>query len=102
MNEHTHTYRALLVIGRERLERAGIETAALDAAVLLAHVAGLTRTALYVRLPEHVNSASHAQYDAIIAERERGIPVAYLVGTKEFFGLTFTVTPAGAMRRKWA
>jgi len=99
MNEHVHTYRALLVIGRKRLERAGIETAALDAAVLLAHVAGLTRTALYARLPEYIDSATHAQYDAMIAERERGIPVAYLVGEKEFLGLTFTVTPATLVPR---
>lgn len=99
MNEHTHTYRALLVTGRERLERAGIETAPLDAAVLLAYVAGLTRTALYARLPEDVDSASRTRYDAMIAERERGIPVAYLVGEKEFFGLTFTVTPATLVPR---
>lgn len=93
------TYGEWLRWGRERLWAAGGETADLDAAVLLAHAAGLTRAALYARLPDPAPTGLAASYPPLIEGRAGGVPVAYLVGEKEFLGLSFAVSPATLVPR---
>ncbi|THJ36452.1 peptide chain release factor N(5)-glutamine methyltransferase [Lampropedia aestuarii] len=34
------------------------------------------------------------QFEALLAQRQDGVPIAYLTGQKEFFGLTLQITPA--------
>jgi release factor glutamine methyltransferase len=77
----------------ERLAAAGIETARLDAEVLLRHVLGIDRTALFVRLHERVNVADAARFHELIETRLAGNPVAYLTGLREFMELPFAVGP---------
>jgi release factor glutamine methyltransferase len=79
--------------GRKRLASKGSPTPGLDAEVLLRHVLGIDRTALFVRLPEPIAADALATYDALIEERTRDTPVAYLTGEREFMGLTFEVIP---------
>jgi release factor glutamine methyltransferase len=79
--------------GKKRLSSAGSPTPGLDAEVLLRHVLGIDRTALFVRLPEPIAADALATYDALIEERTRDTPVAYLTGEREFMGLTFEVIP---------
>lgn len=71
------------------LRSAGIETAALDARVLMSHVLTLSPTQLLVRDPEPLSVADHHAYRELIARRVTGVPVAYLVGYREFMGLQF-------------
>jgi release factor glutamine methyltransferase len=78
--------------GRARLAGA-TETPGLDAEVLLRHVLGVDRTTLFVRLPVRIAPSQFAAYERLIAERARGVPVAYLVGEREFMGLPFAVAP---------
>jgi len=99
MSANARTYRDVLAVGRARLEAVAIETAALDAALLLAHAAGLTRAALYARLAEDATPPAISAYDTLLASRVSGMPVAYLLGEKEFFGLMFAVTPATLVPR---
>ena len=79
--------------GRKRLASKGSPTPGLDAEVLLRHVLGIDRTALFVRLPGPIAADALATYDALIEERTRDTPVAYLTGEREFMGLTFEVIP---------
>jgi release factor glutamine methyltransferase len=79
--------------GKKRLSSAGSPTPGLDAEVLLRHVLGIDRTALFVRLPGPIAADALATYDALIEERARDTPVAYLTGEREFMGLTFEVIP---------
>jgi release factor glutamine methyltransferase len=79
--------------GKKRLSSAGSPTPGLDAEVLLRHVLGVDRTALFVRLPGPIAADALATYDALIEERTRDTPVAYLTGEREFMGLTFEVIP---------
>jgi release factor glutamine methyltransferase len=79
--------------GKKRLSSAGSPTPGLDAEVLLRHVLGIDRTALFVRLPGPIATDALATYDALIEERTRDTPVAYLTGEREFMGLTFEVIP---------
>ena len=75
----------------ERLRASGATTPALDADVLLAHVLGVPKEALVAHPEVELSAEERRRLDALVAERERGVPVAYLRGTKEFYGLRFAV-----------
>ena len=76
-----------------QLEAAGIDTARLDAEVLLAEAAGISRieilTGTSVLSAEALN-----RFESMVARRAAREPLAYIVGRKEFFSLDFEVTPA--------
>lgn len=69
------------------------ETARLEAEVLLAHVIGLTRTALLAHPERPLTADEEARYRDLLARRRAGVPLPYLTGRIEFFGLEFAVTP---------
>ena len=71
----------------------GIESPRLDAEVLLSHVLGKQRIYLYVHFDEPLLAEELALYRAMIRQRVEHMPVAYILGEKEFMGLTFKVTP---------
>jgi release factor glutamine methyltransferase len=72
----------------------GVESPRLDAEVLLAHALGCKRIELYTRSEEEASEAVRAKFRDQVKRRVEGCPVAYLVGTKEFYLLPFAVTPA--------
>ena len=66
----------------------------LDAQLLLGHVLGQSRSWLMAH-GDDVLSAGHASaYESLVARRAAGEPFAYLVGEREFHGLTLAVAPA--------
>ncbi|MEM6747617.1 MAG: peptide chain release factor N(5)-glutamine methyltransferase [Pseudomonadota bacterium] len=77
-----------LATARERL--ASSPTADLDARVLLEGVTGEDRAALIAKDGEPIGDHAVA-YEAAIARREEGEPVAYITERQEFFGLSFVV-----------
>ncbi|MEX3613372.1 MAG: peptide chain release factor N(5)-glutamine methyltransferase [Burkholderia gladioli] len=64
-----------------------------DARILLAHALGWSRTQLITRADAPLAAADAKRYLALAARRLAGEPVAQLVGSREFFGLEFAVTP---------
>ena len=76
-----------------RLTAAGIESARLDAEVLLAHVLNCRRLYLYVDADKNLNPAQVTRFESLISQRAEKIPTAYLTGQREFMGLNFAVTP---------
>ncbi len=86
--------RDLLAWTAEYFERHAIETARLDAEVLLAHSLEEQRLWLYMSLDEAVPEERLAAFRGCVKRRGAHEPVAYIVGEKEFFSLTFEVTPA--------
>jgi release factor glutamine methyltransferase len=72
----------------------GVESPRLDAQILLAHALGCDRIHIYTRFDEPVGEAQRGQFRDLVRRRVEGCPVAYLVGRKEFFKLSFEVTPA--------
>jgi len=68
-------------------------TAALDADVLLAHVLGVGKEALYAHPERELSAAEGHTFQELVERRSRGEPVAYLRGFKEFYGLRFQVDP---------
>ena len=67
---------------------------AVDARVLLRHACGCDDAFLVAHTDDKLSPAQSAQYAALVARRAAGEPVAYIVGTREFFSLDFKVTPA--------
>lgn len=63
----------------------------LEAEVLLRHMLGLDRAGLYARLPEPLSPEGMNAYTALLARRLAGEPVAYIIGQREFYGLSFYV-----------
>jgi release factor glutamine methyltransferase len=76
------------------LGEKGSESPRLDAEVLLAHALGSKRIELYTRHTEPASEEVRARFKDLIRRRVEGCPVAYLVGRKEFFSLSFEVNPA--------
>jgi release factor glutamine methyltransferase len=74
-----------------------LQTAGLDrreARLLLAAASGIPE-ARFVAHPEHeLDESSRSRFEAWTARRKQGEPIAYLIGWREFYGLTLAVTPA--------
>ena len=77
----------------DKLRAAGIDSARLDAEVLLAYVLNTRRLALYVHVAKELTDEQIFRYNNLIQRRLDRVPVAYLTGHKEFMGLNFAVTP---------
>lgn len=77
----------------ETLRRAGAPTPALDVDLLLAHAAGVSKEALVAHPEVELGPDEAARFDVLVARRADGVPVAYLRGFKEFYGLRFAVDP---------
>ena len=65
-----------------------------DAQVLLAHVLGVNRAWLIAHAADPLDGVGAAAFMALAQRRRDGEPVAYLTGTREFWGLSLAVTPA--------
>ena len=65
-----------------------------DAQVLLAHVLGVNRAWLIAHAADALDATGAAAFMALAKRRRDGEPVAYLTGTREFWGLALAVTPA--------
>lgn len=65
------------------------DTPLLDAELLLAHAAGIDREQLLLTPPV----AAPPEFDALLARRLAGEPIAYIVGTRGFWTIELEVTP---------
>lgn len=85
------TYRSLYEKGKQQLEYAGIEEAALDARLLLEFICHTSRNDLLVHGDREIGQEDSDAYLALIAYREEHIPLQHLTGVQEFMGLEFKV-----------
>ena len=81
------TFDALLKSAAQRLQLAGSPSPRVDAEVLMEFATGRSRTWLYTWGDSECPTWEHARFDALIAARAQGQPVAYLTGEREFWGL---------------
>lgn len=90
----TWTVGGLLQWTEKFFAEKGLDSPRLDAQILLAHALGCDRIQIYTRFDEPVGEDRRAAFRDLVRRRVEGCPVAYLVGRKEFYRLTFEVTPA--------
>jgi release factor glutamine methyltransferase len=86
--------RTAIAHARETLAAAGIEEAALEAEVLARHVLGVDRAQIFAHPERRLTPGQRASLEALLHRRLRREPVAYILGTRDFYGLSFVVTPA--------
>ncbi len=70
-----------------------------DAALLLAHALGKPRSWLFAHADDALGEADAAHFEGLLARRAAGEPVAYLTGSRGFWTLELTVTPATLVPR---
>ncbi|MBU6384591.1 MAG: peptide chain release factor N(5)-glutamine methyltransferase [Planctomycetes bacterium] len=75
----------------EHLKKHGSGSPRLDAEVLFAHARKCQRIDLYAAFNEEPPEEVKAVFRDLVKRRASGEPVAYLVGKKEFFSLSFIV-----------
>ncbi len=66
------------------------DTPRLDAELLMAHALGVPRSELLLR---HMADPAPAAFAPLLARRQNHEPVAYILGSQQFYGLDFLVTP---------
>jgi len=69
------------------------DTPSLDAQVLLAHVLGRSRAWVLAHREDPVEQEQAAAFERLLSRLQQGEPLAYLTGNREFYGLSFRVTP---------
>ncbi len=70
-----------------------------EAEVLLADVLGCARSHLYAHADQTLTAAQAAKFQTLIERRAAGEPVAYLLGTREFWSLELAVSTATLIPR---
>lgn len=81
------TVAALVADATARLERSGSSSPRLDAELLLGHALNVDRVGVLAHPDAPVPQSSADAFEASVTRRERGEPVAYIRGFREFHGL---------------
>lgn len=81
-----------LQLAVSRLAAAGVEEAARDARVLLAHALGVASDRLTLHLPDEMTEPQARTYEEALVARAARQPVAQITGRRLFWGLPFRVT----------
>jgi release factor glutamine methyltransferase len=77
---------------RDALAGCGLEPR--EARLLLAEATGFSEASVLAHAERDVPSRADAMFADWAARRRAGEPIAYLIGRREFYGLTLGVTPA--------
>jgi release factor glutamine methyltransferase len=101
MGEATHkkteplwTVLKTITWSREYLQGKGVPEPRLSAEILLSSVLGLDRLGLFLQFDRPLNPAELAAFKALLLRRAQHEPVAYILGRKEFWSLSFAVNPS--------
>ena len=76
------------------LTASEIESARLEAQLLLAHALGVSRVYLLAGIHPEPTYSQWQDFERLVSQRSQHVPSAYLRGEQEFYGLAFHVSPA--------
>lgn len=93
MSEKIWTIGEILEWTNQYFQNHKIESPRPDAEILLAHVLKKDRLHLYVEFDKPLQKNELAQFKQLILQRSKHVPIAYILGNKEFYGRTFKVSP---------
>jgi release factor glutamine methyltransferase len=91
--QETWTTLKLLAWTKDYLLSKGVDNARLEAEWLLCAATGLDRVGLYLQFDKPLNGRELAAYRAMVARRARREPLQHILGSQEFCGLEYEVTP---------
>jgi len=76
------------------LAEKGVENPRLEAEWMLCAALALNRVGLYLNFDKPLTDAELAAFRGMVARRAKREPLQYILGSQEFMGLDFQVTPA--------
>lgn len=83
----------ILAWTKEFLLSKGVANARLEAEWLLCAATGVDRVGLYLQYDKPLNAGELAAYRAMVVRRANREPLQHILGSQEFFGLDYEVTP---------
>lgn len=92
------TIDSAIVFGMEQIGTLS-DSAKLDCQILLAHILEKPNSYIYTWPEQLLTKAQKSEYLSLLSRRVSGEPIAYIVGTKEFWSLTLNVSPATLIPR---
>lgn len=88
-----------LNVATKQLKKLGIDSARLDAEIILSHTLRKSRTYLHAHPDNQLNTREQEIADARLLLRTDRVPIAYIIGHKEFYGRQFKVTTSTLIPR---
>ncbi|MBT8105552.1 MAG: peptide chain release factor N(5)-glutamine methyltransferase [Woeseiaceae bacterium] len=89
---------AAIAAATERLRDAS-ESPRLDAEILLGRTINMPRSYLFAHPEDELDELTLARFEDVLARREAGMPMAYIMGIREFWSREFAVSPATLVPR---
>jgi release factor glutamine methyltransferase len=86
--------RSALAWAASRLEKEPVGSPRMAAETLLMHVLGCDRAFLHAHPERGLSAGEQSRYRDAVELRASGVPLQYITGHQEFWGLDLTVTPA--------
>ncbi len=84
----------------EILVAAGVPDAEVDAWYLFEHATGMNRAAYFLHMDDAMNDAQEEKLAELVKQRAKRIPLQYIIGSQEFMGYSFLVSPATLIPRQ--
>ena len=94
MSGQACTIEAWLRDAGQRLKREEIDNPNMDARLLLAHVTGMTSAKIIAEGERHLTAGQFDLLEQCLQRRLACEPVSRIVGTREFYGRSYRITPA--------
>ena len=91
MDKVEYSLKGLLADGAKMLAQAGIDEAELDARYILEYITGLNSAQYFIHSEDVIEKDKAEEFFRLIERRSKRIPLSYVIGTRDFFGLTFKV-----------
>jgi len=86
--------KAALTSAISRLTAEQVPSPRMNAELLLMFTLDRDRVYLYAHPERELNGEELGRYEAVLAERARGVPAQYITGHQEFWGMDLIVSPA--------
>lgn len=90
---------SLVKVTTEHFQQKYIDEARLHVEYMLAHVMHLNRMELYLNFDRPVSPSELEQFRLLCKRKLKGEPLQYILGTQDFFGLTFKTDHRGLIPR---
>jgi release factor glutamine methyltransferase len=84
----------MLTTGIAQLTANEVPSPRMNAELLLMFTLSCGRAYLYAHPERQISAEEQNRYEAVLAERARGVPAQYITGHQEFWGMDLIVTPA--------
>jgi len=89
---------AAIADATQRLSQTS-ESPRLDAEILLCRTIDMPRSYLFAHPEDELDELTLARFEEVLQRRESGVPMAYIIGIREFWSREFAVSPATLVPR---